>query len=114
MNISTVDRGCCLTPDGSALANRRLLFALSRFDSKIDQVVLTLRDLNGPKGGIDKECSVRLKLYRGEDIVVTDRDESVEACVSRAADRAARTLSRRIERLQDGYRRRRVAVGDLF
>lgn len=112
MKILTVDRYNCLNEELSALAQRRLLFAFSRFDSKIRTLVLNVRDLNGPKGGVDKECTLRLILDRGDDIIVSDRGAEVAACISRVADRAARTLARRIERTRDSMRRRRVTVGD--
>ena len=38
--------------------DRRLRFALPRFDGRVDHVVVFLKSLNGPKGGIDK--SVRI------------------------------------------------------
>lgn len=113
MEISTVDRSGYLSSATLASVRRRLLFALSRFDPKIETVELTVSDVNGPKGGIDKECRILLRLRRGSDIVITDRDTSVAAGVARAVDRAARTLSRRIGRSQDAYRRRRRAVGGL-
>lgn len=109
MKLSIVDRDKCLTSQLRILARRRLLFALSRFDSKIDEVTLSIRDLNGPKGGIDKRCQLRIKLRFGDDIILTNLDSTVEASVSRLADRAGRTIARRISRLQDSYRRPRFA-----
>ena len=83
MKLSIVDRNKCLTSQLRILARRRLLFALSRFDSKIEEVTLSIRDLNGPKGGIDKRCQLRIKLRFGDDIILTNLDSTVEASVSR-------------------------------
>ena len=113
MKLSIVDRDKCLQARTRQLARRRLFFALSRFDSKIDEVTLTVRDLNGPKGGIDKRCQLRIKLRYGDDVILTNLESNVEACVSRLADRAGRTIARRISRFQDTYRRPRFSsVGE--
>lgn len=114
MKLSIVDRDKCLKARGRELARRRLFFALSRFDSKIDEVTLTVRDLNGPKGGIDKRCQLKIKLRYGDDVILTNLDASLEACISRLADRAGRTIARRISRLHDTYRRPRFSnIGEI-
>lgn len=110
MEIHTVDRGDLVDVEVATFAQRRLLFALSRFDTKIDNVVLTVNDINGPKGGIDKECQIHIKMHRGQEIIITDVDEDVKACIARAADRAGRTVSRRLERQRDASRRARLPI----
>ena len=42
-----------------AHVERRLRFALSRFGQKIRLAAVQLADLNGPRGGLDKQCRVR-------------------------------------------------------
>lgn len=113
MKLSIVDRNNCLNSSIRQLARRRLLFALSRFDSKLDKVTLKVDDFNGPKVGIDKRCQLHIKLRYGQDVILTNLDSTVEAGISRLADRAGRTIARRISRLQDSYRRPRfVCVGE--
>ena len=113
MKLSIVDRDKCLDAPLRQLARRRLLFALSRFDSKLHEVILKVDDLNGPKGGIDKRCQLQIKLRYGEDVILTNLDSTVEAGISRLADRAGRTIARRISRLQHSYRRPRFSsVGE--
>ena len=109
MKLTIVDRDKCLTAPLRNLARRRLLFALARFDSKLDEVTLTVHDLNGPKGGVDKRCQLRVKLHHGEDLILSNLDSTVEAGISRLAERAGRTIARRISRWQDSYRRRRFS-----
>ena len=109
MKLSIVDRDKCLTAPIRALARRRLLFALSRFDPKLDNVTLTVGDLNGPKGGVDKRCQLQIKLRYGENVILTNLDSTVEVCVSRLADRAGRTIARRVSRLNESYRRPRLS-----
>ena len=93
-----IDRDNCLTPESSAYAKRRLLFALSRFDSRITSVVLTVEDTNGPRGGVDKRCQLLLKLKRSQDIIVSDIDEDIGKCIARVADRAGRAVTRQLKK----------------
>jgi putative sigma-54 modulation protein len=39
---------------------RRLCFALERFARRISRVRVSVGDLNGPRGGIDKRCRVAI------------------------------------------------------
>lgn len=66
MKLSIVDPEGLLTPELNDLLERRLLFALSRFDSRISQIAVTFSDTNGVRGGLDKECCMNVKLYRRE------------------------------------------------
>jgi ribosome-associated translation inhibitor RaiA len=106
MQISILDRQNLLTPDAKEFAERRLLFALSRFDSRIDRVSLVVADANGPRGGIDKACSVTVKLRSLPEVRVTSEDANVEAGIAHVADRVGRAVARAIERSQQFDRRR--------
>ena len=87
---------------------RRLHFALGRFGPEIQRVTVRVGDVNGPRGGMDKECRVEVKL-RGLDRFLSKgcgRDfESAAAC---AAERVGRSVARALERRRD-KRRRAVA-----
>ena len=78
--------------------DRQFQFALSRFEARIDSVQLTLRDNNGPRGGIDQECRVLVHLNDGTDIAVTEVQTSLMGAVARLADRVAYTVMRRLQR----------------
>ena len=110
MQISITDRQDNLTSEARELAERRLLFALSRFDSKIERVSMVVADANGPRGGVDKSCRVRVKLRRLEDVSVSSEHAHVEASITLAADRAGRAVARAIERSQQFDRRRPQAT----
>lgn len=100
MKLSIVDRGGFLSDDLKELTERRLLFALSRFDSRIQGVSVVFSDLNGPRGGIDKSCSITVNLRNISDIIITDQDADAAACVGRAAARVGRSVARAVERTQ--------------
>jgi putative sigma-54 modulation protein len=42
-------------------ARRRANMALDRFVERIEVVSLKFEDLNGPKGGVDKRCTIEVK-----------------------------------------------------
>lgn len=100
MQTTINDRNGCLDENGHLAARRRLHFALSRFAPRIDHVTLTVEDQNGPRGGIDKACRLRIGLRNLNEVVVQDQDAEVGVCIGRVAQRAARTVRRTIERAQ--------------
>lgn len=79
---------------------RRLYFALGRFCDRVRRVIVRLEDVNGPRGGVDKRCQMVLRVNGLPDIVVADTESQVHAAVSRASERAARTLGRSMRRLR--------------
>jgi len=81
----------------------RLAFALSQFHDRIRGVVVHLSDVNGPKGGIDKRCHLGVRLNGLSDIVVEETEADFHVAVNRAADRANRTLVRRLRRMRGTF-----------
>ncbi len=110
MFVSIIDRGDLLDNDMRRLTERRLLFALSRFDSRIKRVDLVVNDENGPRGGVDKICRVSVALHRAADVVITDKNADVIKCISRVAERTGRAVSRAIEKSNDLNRSRPVFI----
>ncbi len=101
MEIRVLSRGVSLTDVQNEFVERRIQFALGRFSSQVRAVQVTLSDINGPRGGNDVLCRIKVLLKRSGDIVVGDTDGSVEAVVAGVADRAARSLARLLERQRD-------------
>jgi hypothetical protein len=91
--------------DRRALVERRLRFALSRFEPRIASIDVRLCDINGPRGGIDHRCRLVVRL-RGPhtSIIVEDEDVNLESAVSRVTDRAARGVARALDSSRDGRR----------
>jgi ribosome-associated translation inhibitor RaiA len=82
-------------------AARRTLFAVSRFSPRIDLVAVRLADTNGPRGGVDKECRIVVRLRPHGRLRVIERDASMHAAIARAADRLARAVAREIARRRE-------------
>ena len=87
-----------LAPELHAHLDRRLLFALLRFDPKILKIDVHVADQNGPKGGIDKSCQIVVRLRGLSDVVVKTADTDWTVCIDRATNRIGPSVSRAIER----------------
>lgn len=77
---------------------RRLSFALERFATQIREVRVSVGDLNGPRGGVDKRCRVAIVLIPSKTIVIEKRDSSLYVAVDRVGDRAGTCIGRRLKR----------------
>ena len=70
---------------------------IHRYD-RISQITVRLTDLNGPRGGNDKCCRVRVKIPGENDVFIEDVKSDLYAAISRAGQRALRSVARRFER----------------
>lgn len=77
---------------------RRLGFAFNRSRHAIGNLIVRLRDENGPRGGIDKSCSVQLSLPGQAPVIVSERSSEIERAIDLAVNRAAQVLGRRLAR----------------
>lgn len=82
-------------------AERRLRFALDRARDAIRTVRMTLSDVNGPRGGRDKRCIVRVCLPRHREVVVEDTDVSLQVAIDRAVGRLEQRIVRLLARQKD-------------
>jgi ribosomal subunit interface protein len=89
-------------------AERRLRFALTFCDDRIRQVTVRLSDINGPRGGIDKCCRLQVIMDGLPEVVIEDIEANMYVAIDRAANRAGRTVRRRLKR-----RRERAITGGL-
>jgi hypothetical protein len=79
-------------------AGRRLVFALDRFSRRVRSLYVRLSDVNGPRGGSDKRCTIVIRLDGSRRlIVVDDVDADVMTAIGRGADRAAQAVTRALD-----------------
>lgn len=81
------------------LIERRMRFALGRFEEHVKTVRVTLEDVNGPKGGLDKRCMLRVEARDVEPIMIEERDSRFAAAITRAAERAHRAMTKEVGKL---------------
>lgn len=74
---------------------------LRRFQSRIHRVLVTLGDVNGPKGGVDKRCSVEVRLLGAPSVRLEQRSENFGRAVFQSARRLSHAVARLIRRQRD-------------
>ncbi len=112
MRLDIRAQGFDLTPALRDHAERRLAFALLRFRDRLTGVTVRLADDNGPRGGVDKRCVLRVRLAGMRVTVITERAVDVYAAIDRAADRAGRIVARRLQRRHDAVSGAAVPTAD--
>ena len=104
MQIDIQARGFALTEALREHCNRRLRFAIGAGGSRLSSIAVRLSDVNGPKGGVDKRCTIRATLPGTAPVFIAQDESDVYTAIDRAADRAARVLSRQIKRARSARR----------
>lgn len=101
MNIVIQSHGFAVTAAIRMHVERRILFALGWADYKVKKVEVRLSDLNGPRGGEDKLCQIQIMATGIPQVVIEDVEADVYVAIDRAADRARRVLTRRLEKQRE-------------
>lgn len=86
----------CATDEIREYAERRVCFALDRFRD-VKRVVVSLDDLNGPKGGFDKFCRI-VADFGFASVVVEEVQMDWHAAIARATHRLAQKVARELKR----------------
>ncbi len=80
---------------------RQMDFALGPFEGWISGVAVYLEDVNGPKGGIDKQCRVLVTLKGGKTLKIEDIDSDLTAAINRAAGRLGQVVGREVDKRRE-------------
>jgi ribosome-associated translation inhibitor RaiA len=104
MKIDIRSRSLKLTEVLNDYIHRRVLFALGRFTRRLQSVRIMLKDLNGPKGGVDKHCKVMVSIVPSFNVIIEESDADLQTAINRALERAGHTVARRIDQMTDPRR----------
>jgi hypothetical protein len=96
LNIRT--RHLSLSPEVLAELRRRVTVAFARISPWLRTVDITVEDINGPKGGADKQVLLRLRGRGIPRIVIEHVGVSTLATVAAAVERAEQVLVRKMTR----------------
>ena len=107
MKIGIQCRGFSLTSAIAGRVRKRLDFLLGRGLNRLRRVDVTLSDLNGPRGGVDKRCLIKVSIDGLRPVVIEDIQSDLYMAIDRAVGRASRTVLRRMA--LDSSRRRAEA-----
>jgi putative sigma-54 modulation protein len=98
MLLETRSRRFILTKEIRLHLERRVRFALNRFEARIIRTSIVITDVNGPKGGPDKVCRVTVVPTRGDRIVVTELGKDLFRVIDQVTDRVKQQVSSTLER----------------
>ena len=101
MRFGIRGRHVALTEAVLAHVESRVRFALSRFGPRIRQIAVKLTDLNGPRGGFDKQCRVTATLSPSGKVMVEGTDAYLHNAIDIASDRLDRSVTRELERRRE-------------
>lgn len=92
------------------LSQRRTRFVLRRLAWLVPKATVSLSDVNGPRGGIDKRCQIELKTDVAGTVVVASVASDWRVALDKALARAARFVLRLVRRGGDPRRGRQRAL----
>lgn len=94
--------------DGITLADgdrdyirRRLGEKLGRYAKSIERVSVRFRDINGPRGGADVQCRIKVVLRGLPSVLVEQQAVAFKPALTRALAGAERTVRRTVQRKRD-------------
>lgn len=79
----------------------RMASALARFNRRVQDATASFVDMNGPKGGVDKQCRLVVRLRPNDKVTIEETGSELFAAVTRAIDRAKRAVARALRRRRD-------------
>jgi CBS domain-containing protein len=107
--------GVELGPDDRTYIRRKLGTKLGRYATSIERVSVRVEDVNGPRGGVDQVCRIKVVLRGLPSVVFEGRDASLDAAIDRALTGAERGVRRSLQRrrmrpIREAGRRRPVSA----
>ncbi|WP_437737480.1 HPF/RaiA family ribosome-associated protein [Sorangium sp. So ce1335] len=79
-------------------ARQRLGIRLGKFSAEIQRVSVRLEDVNGPRGGVDTVCRIKVVLRGLPTVVAQDVAEGIREAIDRASHIAERSVRRALGR----------------
>ena len=97
---------------------KRLGFLDRSHLSHVKQVLVRLSDINGPRGGDDKQCQINVHLPGEPSVVIEETRSDLYTAIDRATQRVSHAINRRLgkrktrKRLRAHIARQQVHTGD--
>jgi ribosome-associated translation inhibitor RaiA len=98
MRIEITAQNMVLTDALRELVHTRLHYALGRLARRIAALQVSFEDVHGPRGGVDVECRIQVRLRPGGAVNVSATRDHPGAALGEAAQRAARCVKSRLRR----------------
>lgn len=81
-----------------AYIRRKLGRKLGKFVDAVERMSVRIEDVNGPRGGRDKRCRIKITLRGMASVVVEAQHATLQAAIDGALDRAGHTVTRQLQR----------------
>ena len=104
MDIKVSAQGLRLEAATEAFVCEQLHSALQRFEEQVVAADAFLKDINGPKGGIDKQVLLRVRLRNRQVIAIEITRASLRAAVIVATRKAKRAVRRSVKKAQQRHK----------
>ncbi|WP_160148107.1 hypothetical protein [Rubripirellula obstinata] len=108
MHLSTYFGNLEAAPSLKNDASEAISAAVGHFQSRVRKVNISVRDVNGPKGGEDLCCRCVVHLKRMTPIVIEETGANVRSLINRVADRVSYTLSQKVDRVKQSSRSKKT------
>lgn len=106
MNITTRAQDFELTPAIDQFARECLRAALKRIDEDVVRIDLYMKDSNGPRGGVDKQVLIRVRMRNRLQIALVTTHEDMYAAIRLGIKRTKRAVRRQIRKSRRFDKRR--------
>jgi len=90
--------GTALDAADHAYLRRKLGAKLGKFAPSIERVSARIEDVNGPRGGVDKRCRIKVVLSGRPSVMVEEQHHALQAAMDRALDRTGTAVRRSLQR----------------
>ncbi|MGB7160014.1 MAG: HPF/RaiA family ribosome-associated protein [Tepidisphaeraceae bacterium] len=90
--------GVTLNDDDRAYTRRKLAMKLGKFETAIERVSVRVKDVNGPRGGVDQVCRVKVVLSGLPSVVFENKNASLHAAIDGALIGVERAVRRTLRR----------------
>lgn len=79
----------------------RVSAAVDQYPQRIANIEVHLEDVNGPKGGVDQRCQIRVRLNPKGEVLVNHLAADPYEVVSQLSDRLRNAVSRAVGKLKE-------------
>jgi ribosome-associated translation inhibitor RaiA len=90
--------GTPIEAEDRAYVRRKLGTKLGKFARAIERVSVRIEDVNGPRGGVDKRCRIKVVLSGLPSVVIEQRHASLQAAVDGALRRTESAVRQSVQR----------------
>lgn len=97
-DVSVRVSGVTLGDDEREYLRRRLRDRLGKYAGSIERVTVRVKDVNGPRGGVDKACRIKVVLGGFPSVVYEHQAPSLKFAVTGALNGVERAVKRLLER----------------